>query len=225
MKISELAADHHYHLGIVFPDKRFSAKELKRLAPKMDAAGLDYGRSSFGPNDAIFESSSPESPEKTIYRVTSKFLAITHHFVGQMQFEAFCKLAETYIPLVSDTLQVPPWRTRECIVQKLAPCPDGEDSRNFLSKTLLRLDESKLGSFEKPPQGLGLRFVFPAEKTNPTEIEVKVESYLLDTSRLFLQAHARYHQPLPRREAKLAVANLRETKEFLEKRVFPFVES
>ena len=70
-----------------------------------------------------------------------------------------------------------------------------------------------------------LGIVFPAEKTNPTEVEVKVESYLLDPSRLFLQAHARYHQPLPRREAKLAVANLRETKEFLEKRVFPFVES
>lgn len=224
MRISELAADHYYHLGVVFPDRRLAVKELKKLTPRMDGAGLDYSKSAFAPNDAVFENVLSDSPEKTIYRVTHKFLAVTHHFVRNLQFEAFCKLAETFIPIVTDTFRMPAWLNRECIVQKLAPCPDGEDSRTYLSKSLLRLEEENLAAFDRQPHGLGVRVFFPAEKEDPVEFDVKIESFLRDPSRLFFQVHARFLQSAPVKDPKVAVGSLRRTKEFLEKKVFAFLE-
>ena len=221
--ISDHATDYYYHLGIVFPDRRFSVKDLKKLTPRMDQAGLDYSKSTFAANDAIFENVRPDSPERTLYRVTHKFLAISHQFVSDVQFETFCKMAETYISTVTETLQVAAWVSRECIVQKLAPCPGGEDSRAYLSQAVLRLDSVNLGAFEKQPVGVGIRLVFPAEKETPVEYEVKVESFIRDPSRLFLQTHARFLRPLPTNDAKPAVGCLRQTKEFLEDRVFPFL--
>ena len=78
--------------------------------------------------------------------------------------------------------------------------------------------------FERKPACLGIRLVFPADKDSPVEFEVKVESFVRDTTRLFLQVHARFLQPLPTKDPKLALGCLRKTKQFLEERVFPFVE-
>lgn len=224
MKISQHAADHYYHLGIVFPDRRLAVKDLKKLTARMDEAGLDYTKSAFAPNDAVFENARPDSPEKTIYRVTHKFLALSHHFVREVQFESFCKRAETFIPIVTGLVGMPAWLNQECFVQKLAPCPGGEDSRTYLSRNVVHLGERGLEAFEKRPYGLGVRLFFPAVQGDPVEFDVKIESFLQDPSRLFLQTHARFLKSLPTKDPKQAVECLRRTKAFLEEKVFAFIE-
>ena len=225
MSISDHAADFYFHIGVVVPDRHLQVKDLKKLSPRMDEAGLDYTRSAFAPNDAVFENVDAETPEKTVYRVTQKFIAATHHNVQGLQFEAFCKLAETFFPLALEIVQAPTLVIQECFVRKLAPSPEGEDSRNFLAQRVLRIDSERIGRFERPLHGLGIRLHFPADQQHPVENDVKVESFLRDPTRLFLENHARFLKPLPPDKPKLVIECLRKTRAFLEEKVFGFLES
>lgn len=224
MRLAELATDFYFHLGLVFPDISAPVKDLKRLTSAMDEAGLDYTKSAFAPNDAVFEAGAADSQEKTVFRVTQKFLAITHHFVKDVQFEAFCKRAEMFVPLVARHFSIPTFLNQEYFVRKLVATPDGEDARLYLGGSVLGIEESDLGVFEKPTGGLGLRLYFPAEQAHPVIYDLKIETFLRDGTRIFIENHARYLQPLPSTDAAAAVTGLRRTREFIEEKVFRFLE-
>lgn len=224
MRIGDLTTDFYFHLGLVFPDMQAPVRDLKRLTSKIDEAGLDYTRSAFAPSDAVFEQTFPDSQEKTTYRVTQKFLAVSHFFVNEVQFEAFCKIVETFIPIVTETFRIPTFLSQEFFVRKLAACPDGQDALGYISGAVLGLREGQMGSFQRPPSGLGLRLYFGAEQANPIVYDVKIETFLRDASRVFLENHARFLQPLPASQPGQAVDRLRQTRSFLEEKVLEFIQ-
>jgi hypothetical protein len=69
-----------------------------------------------------------------------------------------------------------------------------------------------------------MRLYFGAEPTNPVVYDVKVETFLRDPSRVFLENHARFLQPLPARDPGQAVDRLRQTRSFLEEKVLEFIQ-
>ncbi len=66
-----------------------------------------------------------------------------------------------------------------------------------LWETRLRQSESSLAIFGRRVLGGGLRFVMPPipGEDDPTQIEVKIEAYLQDTKKIFIEADFKWPQP------------------------------
>jgi len=56
---------------------------------------------------------------------------------------------------------------------------------------------NSLAVLGRPVLGGGLRFVMPAQPDGPAQIEVKIESYLSDTSKIFVETQFTWLQPTP----------------------------
>lgn len=69
----------------------------------------------------------------------------------------------------------------------------------------------------RPVQGGGLRFVMPPrpEDTEPVVIELKIESYLKDSSKLFIEVQATWPQPTPAGTGLSATPLLRFADEYI----------
>lgn len=80
-----------------------------------------------------------------------------------------------------------------------------------------------LAAFGRPVLGGGLRFVMPPlpDESEPVEIEVKIESYLRDTNKIFIETQFRWNQATARPlnpEERLIQAN-----DYVEKQVLTFL--
>ena len=87
----------------------------------------------------------------------------------------------------------------------------------------LRQPTEALAAFGRPVVGGGLRFVMSplSDEAEPAEIEVKIESYLRDTNKIFIETQFRWHQPTAKPlnpEERLIQAN-----EYVEERVLSYL--
>jgi hypothetical protein len=91
-----------------------------------------------------------------------------------------------------------------------------------------RLHQSpeSIKAFGRPILGGGLRLVMPPVPQNQSEpmIEVKIESYLKDTSKLFLEAQFTWRQPEPPGVPLNPTARLERVDNYIQKEVVGFME-
>jgi hypothetical protein len=59
----------------------------------------------------------------------------------------------------------------------------------------LRQSSDSLSAFGRPVLGGGLRFVMPPGESNPAQVEVRIESFLRDTSRVFVEVQFAWPGP------------------------------
>jgi hypothetical protein len=88
--------------------------------------------------------------------------------------------------------------SRDASIRCLYSCQNCPHTFQYLWEGLLGKQESDAAAFERPLQGGGLRFVMPPladESPEPSMIEVKVESFLKDPSKLFVETHITWPQP------------------------------
>lgn len=87
----------------------------------------------------------------------------------------------------------------------------------FLGKTT-----DSLSALQKPVMGGGIRFVMPPESDGPEGVlvEVKIESWLEDTSQIFIESQYRWNPPLAGFDS---INRIEQVYNYIEKTVVPFV--
>jgi len=80
-----------------------------------------------------------------------------------------------------------------------------------------------LKAFGRPVLGGGLRFVMPPKPGCPTQVEVKIESYLVDTSKIFIETQFAWPEPMPPGTPFSPRERLLEANEYIEQHVIPFI--
>jgi hypothetical protein len=93
-----------------------------------------------------------------------------------------------------------------------------------LWETRLGQSEHALGVFGRKVLGGGLRFVMPPEPGKPAQIEVKIESYLKDTSKVFVETQFAWHASTPPDVSFEPRARLREVNEYAKGQVVDFMK-
>jgi len=80
------------------------------------------------------------------------------------------------------------------------------DSRLFLTQQVLKMSSERLDLLQRPVHGLGLRLFFPSFRTKDEvdgerscdwDLDVRLESWLPDPRKLFVEADATWGQPEP----------------------------
>lgn len=112
---------------------------------------------------------------------------------------------------------------RDCTVRHLYAVKE-EHSFQFLWEKRLHQKADSLGLFGRPIIGGGIRLVLPPENENAPLLEVKIESYLSDSSQLFVETSAVWERPTPGDELD-ARSLLEATESFMNNEVATFIKA
>jgi hypothetical protein len=115
---------------------------------------------------------------------------------------------------------------RDAAIHRLYSCDDCDHAFRYIWEHLLgqRIDDTDY--FGKPLWGGGLRFVMPAtpqDKPEPTGAEVKIESFLPDTSKLFVETHLTWPTPVQEDMFEKCSELMDRVEEYIKTRVLAYV--
>jgi len=99
----------------------------------------------------------------------------------------------------------------------------GEHAFQELWEERLRMCAEELAILGTPVLGGGLRFVIPSQPDRPAQIEVKIESYLRDTSKFFVETQFNWLEPRPPGELLDPRRRLNEVEGYVKEHVLPFM--
>lgn len=94
-----------------------------------------------------------------------------------------------------------------------------------LWETLLKQPPQMLAGLGRPVLGGGLRFVMPPQPgdSEPVQVELKIESFLRDTQKVFVETQFKWPQPLPPGTPLDPRNRLIQVNEYIESKVIPFI--
>ncbi|MBE3134169.1 MAG: hypothetical protein IMZ55_11885, partial [Acidobacteria bacterium] len=117
----------------------------------------------------------------------------------QRPLDLFTKETRAVIEAYKETWGVPKqFLSRDATIRCLYSCDNCKHAFQFLWEQLLGQTGGKTAYLGKPIWGGGLRFVMPPEEKEqpePTQVEVKVESFLGDPEKLFVETQLSWPQP------------------------------
>jgi hypothetical protein len=114
-------------------------------------------------------------------------------------------------------LAVPVFIHQVHVIRKTLPLPPGVDARTFLVRDVAAVPPERLAGFKRPFAAAGLRFVFPPQQMNDLSAhDLRIETFLPDPSKLFLEDTATYLVPLPAGQWDQIKANLADANRFLD---------
>lgn len=89
----------------------------------------------------------------------------------------------------------------------------------------LRQPPNSLAAFGRPVLGGGLRFVMPPvpNETLPVQIEVKIESFLRDTKKIFVETQFTWPSPKPHGTTFDPESRLKQVNQYIEDQVISFI--
>lgn len=114
--------------------------------------------------------------------------------------DAFWKEAGDVIKKGVSILNIPLFFFRQYTIRFAATPSGGKDSRIFLGNVVCGLNDDKLKPFGRPIHGFGLRFVVPPLQQEQNEYNIRIESLLKETSKMFMENQARFLAPLQLRD-------------------------
>jgi len=100
-----------------------------------------------------------------------------------------------------------------------------EHSFKEIWEDFLGQEESKLAKLGRKVLGGGLRFVMPPQQGDkpPVQVEVKVESFLRDSGKVFVETQFTWPQPMPRGKGLDPAARLKILDDYTGKNVIDFM--
>jgi hypothetical protein len=103
------------------------------------------------------------------------------------------------------------------ILRKTLPLSGSRDARSFLLSEILHIPQERMVNWKRPFAAVGLRFMFPPQHANELSThDLKIESFLQDPGKVFLENTSNFLIPLPAGQWDLLKANLAEANRFLD---------
>lgn len=131
------------------------------------------------------------------------------------------QLTDIFAQVWSENLQIV---RRDCTVRFLYATTE-QHAFKYLWEDRLGQSESGLLPFDRPVTGGGLRIVMPSPDPNQAQIEVKVESFLRDSSRLFVETQFVWQAPAPTGTTLDAGGLLKEVLAYAQGPVVDFIQA
>jgi len=218
----ETARDFGYQTELLFPPVRFTEPALKEFAFNLDRQGVSYNQSRYADSALELIQSSSNSAETSRTVLKSDRLVVAHENVERFGFEICCEKVEVIGKMVIETFRMPFFLAQTHVLRKLVSPVGTPDARLYLLDRVCQFGDEKRKAFKRPVHGFGLRFVFPATQEDPTEFDVKVESFLRDGRLLFMENVGRFHPPVVAQNLGALRAGLDRTNAFLLEQIASF---
>lgn len=119
---------------------------------------------------------------------------------------------------VAAVLPIPVFVHQTHVLRKLVPLAGAQpDARAYLLQGVLGLPQERLAGWKRGFAAVGLRFVFAPQRADDLSAhDLKVESFLPDPGKLFVEDSASFLVPMPAGQWEMLKANLAEANRFLD---------
>ncbi|MCX5695973.1 MAG: hypothetical protein NTW18_04875 [Candidatus Omnitrophica bacterium] len=180
-------------LEFLNPPMNHSVDNTQKLFTELKDTYANYTR----PADNVTELSHIDRNSQEVKKlvIARDKIIILNEFTSAT-LDSFWKIASDDIKKAVTILNIPLFFYRQYTIRFTASPLKEKDSRIFLGNRVCALDEAKLKPFGRPILGIGMRFFIPAIQTEQNEYNIRVESLLQDTGRIFLENQARFLVPL-----------------------------
>ena len=218
------------HMGINFvvaPTPSITTQTSLRFQQSLLERGIEFANVTFKEREIAIERQVP-----TFLQI--RVLATQPPQIGQLviiapqpgsDLELFIKEAETIIQAFHAT-----WATKRQIVASDVALRDlyessTEHAFQELWERLLGQPKEALSTLGWSIHGGGLRFVVPPnpDDLEPVEIELRIESFMQDTKKIWVETIFKWLQPMPPDTPLDAKSRLNRVDKYIEENVIPFV--
>jgi hypothetical protein len=142
----------------------------------------------------------------------------------QVSFDPTSKSAEfaaeeltVIVKEITSVLPIPIFIHQAHVIRKTMPMAGAQDARAFLVNEVVRIPADRLASVKRPFAAAGVRFIFPPQQMNDlSAYDLKIESFLPDPAKLFVENTASYLMPMPAGQWDVLKANLADANRFLD---------
>ncbi len=118
---------------------------------------------------------------------------------------------------IAAVLPIPVFVHQTHVLRKTFPLPAGGDARKFLMEGVAPIPPAKLAGWKRGFASVGVRFVFPPQQmTDLSAHDLRIESFLPDPGKIFVEDSASFLVPLPAGQWDQLKANLAEAHRFLD---------
>ena len=118
---------------------------------------------------------------------------------------------------IASVLPIPVFVHQTHIIRKTVSMQGGKDARQFLTEKLLCVGREGVPGWTRPIGAVGVRFVFTPQQMNDlTNFDLKIESYMQDPGKIFVENAATFLVPLPAGQWDQLKASLKEANKFLD---------
>lgn len=128
--------------------------------------------------------------------------------------------AEELVGIVKEivsVLPIPIFVHQVHVLRKTMPMAGHLDARAFLMHEVVRVPPERLAGWKRGFAAAGVRFIFPPQQMNDlSAYDLKIESFLQDATKLFVENTASYLMPMPAGQWDVLKANLADANRFLD---------
>lgn len=117
---------------------------------------------------------------------------------------------------VAAALPIPVFIHQSHVIRKTLPLLGGGDARTFLLNEVIKVPPERVAGWKRGFASVGVRFVFPPVQNELSAHDLKIESFLADPSKVFLEDAANFLVPMPAGQWVVLKANLTETNRFMD---------
>ena len=121
---------------------------------------------------------------------------------------------------IASVLPIPVFIQQTHVIRKTIPLQGEGDSRRFLTERLLCVSEGGIAGWSRPLGAVGVRFIFTPQQTsdvsNLNNFDLKIESFLHDQRKIFIENAATFLVPLPAGQWDQLKASLQEAHQFMD---------
>jgi hypothetical protein len=118
---------------------------------------------------------------------------------------------------IAGVLPIPIFIHQVHVLRKTMPMAGAMDARAFLMQEIVRVPPGRLAAWKRPFAAAGVRFIFPPQQMNDlSAYDLKIESFLQDPAKLFVENTASYLMPMPAGQWDVLKANLADANRFLD---------
>ena len=222
-----------YHVGINFfliPGAVISHESQLALQQEIREAGLDFSSFNIHPQGSgiAIVRNDPSPLQITIATAQPQVTQLT--IIAPMPktgIEMFYEESEAAVKAYQAVWSSPAWQIIRCdaTVRELHETESAHAFKELWENRLKQTPED-LKAFGRPMIGGGLRFVMgprPDDK-NPIQIEVKIESFLSDVKKIFIETQFTWLQPSEPSQIIDVKERLMELKRFVDDSVLAYME-
>ncbi len=220
---------HIIHIGINFitiPCPAITHQTALVFQSAILSHGLEYSSVTVPENKIVMMRESPSPLQISVHTIDpnfGQFLVVAPN--PKTPFDLFIQEAEAAAEAFLETW---PASNRQVIkgdatISELYEAT-GEHAFKELWENFLKQSSQSLSAFERPVRGGGLRFVLEpvSDEPDPAVIEIKIESFLNDTSKIFIETQ--FTWPNPAQPGRIDIRHrLDEMNEYIEKQIHAFI--
>lgn len=212
-----------FQAELIHAPRQHSPQSLQKIhAASFEDSSIRYQNFQLVPGGAVLSNPQTNAGMISMASFLADRVQVREEMSGIGQ-DDFRERLQQLAGLASNHLGVDQFLMQNYVVRSLVNPRSFHDSREFMSRSLLNMEEEDLSCLQRIPQILGVRLVFPEMPDQVGVYNIRIESYAAEPRSLFLENVGTFRTPVAPSDEEAVAAGFNQTYEYLDSNLVEFI--